>query len=75
MNNPRPALRHLSAQFLKREIQTSVTGHCSIEDATCAMQLAQVRTESHVKLRYIYIYIYIYSTSWDRKRWRWSFLG
>ncbi|KAF0682590.1 Aste57867_25297 [Aphanomyces stellatus] len=39
----RSALRHLSSKFLKVEIQTGDDGHCSVEDATCAMKLAQLK--------------------------------
>ncbi|OQR97998.1 exonuclease [Thraustotheca clavata] len=41
----RSALRYLSATYLKQQIQTGSDGHCSIEDATCAMKLAQLKVK------------------------------
>ncbi|OWZ09276.1 uclease [Phytophthora megakarya] len=39
----RSALRFLTSQFLNRAIQTGTDGHCSVEDAVAALQLAQLK--------------------------------
>ncbi|KDO33820.1 hypothetical protein SPRG_01699 [Saprolegnia parasitica CBS 223.65] len=39
----RSALRFLTATYLKLQIQNDASGHCSIEDATCTMKLAQLK--------------------------------
>ncbi|OQR84961.1 exonuclease [Achlya hypogyna] len=39
----RSALRYLTATYLKLQIQTGSDGHCSVEDATCTMKLAQLK--------------------------------
>ncbi|EQC25993.1 hypothetical protein SDRG_16141 [Saprolegnia diclina VS20] len=41
----RSALRFLTATYLKLQIQNDASGHCSIEDATCTMKLAQLKIE------------------------------
>ncbi len=38
----RSALRFLASTYLNKSIQTGTSGHCSVEDAICTLQLLQV---------------------------------
>ncbi|ETW07753.1 hypothetical protein H310_02195 [Aphanomyces invadans] len=41
----RSALRYLASTYLKIQIQTGDDGHCSVEDAACAMKLLQLKIQ------------------------------
>ena len=46
----KPKLRTLVKKLLDKEIQTGSSGHCSTEDATACMKLAQLKLEQGAKL-------------------------
>lgn len=41
--NNKPKLRELAAHYLNRDIQSSESGHCPVEDAKVAMELVQLK--------------------------------